>query len=67
MILFVINTGLRTNEIFNLAGEDLATEQKRLNTVVEKNQNALSLPLNETAFGIIEGRPKHGRYVFYNR
>jgi len=34
--------------------------------VVKKNQKALSLPLNETAFGIVEGRPKHGRYVFHN-
>ena len=29
-------------------------------------KRALSLPLNETAFGIVEGRSKHGRYVFYN-
>jgi len=34
--------------------------------IVKKNQRALSLPLNETAFGIIEGRPKHGRYVFHS-
>jgi len=66
MILFAINTGLRTNEIFNLAWEDIDIEQKRLKMVVKKNQKALSLPLNETAFGIVEGRPKHGRYVFHN-
>ena len=30
MILFAINTGLRTNEIFNLAWKDIDIEQKRL-------------------------------------
>lgn len=68
LIVFAINTGLRTNEIFNLAWEDVDTEQKRLKILVKKNQRALSLPLNEAAFEIILSRQavKHGPYVFYN-
>lgn len=68
MVLFAINTGLRTNEIFNLRWEDVDIEQARLKMIVKKNQKPLSLPLNDTAFGIVEARQgiKHGSYVFYN-
>ena len=68
MVLFAINTGLRTNEIFNLRWEDVDIEQARLKMIVKKNQKPLSLPLNDTAFGIVEARQgiKHGPYVFYN-
>ena len=68
MVLFAINTGLRTNEIFNLEWEDVDIEQRRLKMIVKKNQKLLSLPLNETAFGIIEARKAiaHGSFVFYN-
>ena len=50
MILFAINTGLRTNEIFNLAWEDVDIEQKRLKMIVKKNQKPLSLPLERNGF-----------------
>ena len=68
MILFAINTGLRTSDIFNLEWTEVDIEQRRLKKIVKKNQRPLSLPLNDTAFGIVEARRgiQHGPYVFYN-
>ena len=68
MILFAINTGLRTSDIFNLEWREVDIEQRRLKKIVKKNQRPLSLPLNDTAFGIVEARRgiQHGPYVFYN-
>jgi len=68
MILFALNIGLRTNEIFNLKWEDVDIEQRRLKMIVKKNQRALSIPLNDAAFGVIESRYaiQHGPYVFYS-
>ena len=56
MILFAINTGLRTSDIFNLQWTEVDIEQKRLKKIVKKSEKPLSLPLNDTAFGIIEAR-----------
>jgi len=68
MILFAINTGLRTSDIFNLRWTEVDIEQRRLKKIVKKNARPLSLPLNDAAFGIVEGRRgiQHGPYVFYN-
>ena len=68
MILFAINTGLRTSDIFNLEWREVDIEQRRLKKIVKKNQRPLSLPLNDTAFEIVEARRgiQHGPYVFYN-
>jgi integrase len=66
MILFAINTGLRTSDIFNLQWEEVDIEERRLKKIVKKSDRPLSLPLNDTALEIIEGRHKHGPYVFYN-
>jgi site-specific recombinase XerD len=68
MILFAINTGLRTSDIFNLQWMEVDIEQRRLKRIVKKSDKPLSLPLNETAFGIIEARlaVQHGPYVFYS-
>jgi integrase len=68
MILFAINTGLRTSDIFNLQWMEVDIEQRRLKKIVKKSDKPLSLPLNETAFGIIEARlaVQHGPYVFYS-
>jgi integrase len=68
MILFALNIGLRTNEIFNLKWEDVDIEQRRLKMIVKKNQRALSIPLNDAAFGVVESRLaiQHGPYVFYS-
>jgi excisionase family DNA binding protein len=99
MILFAINTGLRTSDIFNLEWTEVDIEQRRLKKILvlhrwpengdgkfrgrfgrirrhsvevhaetKKNQRPLSLPLNDTAFGIVEARRgiHHGPYVFYN-
>ena len=68
MILFALNIGLRTNEIFNLKWEEVDIEQRRLKMIVKKNRKPLSIPLNEAAFGVIESRfgIQHGPYVFYS-
>jgi len=68
MILFAINTGLRTSDIFNLQWMEVDIEQRRLKKIVKKSDKPLSLPLNETAFGIIEARlaVQQGPYVFYS-
>jgi len=68
MILFAINTGLRTSDIFNLEWTEVDIEHRRLKKIVKKNLRPLSLPLNDTAFGIVEARCgiQHGPYVFYN-
>lgn len=68
LILFAINTGLRTSDIFNLEWKEVDMEQQRLNKIVKKSLKPLSLPLNDVAFRVIEARAgnEHGPYVFYN-
>ena len=43
-------------------------EQRRLKMIVKKNQRPLSIPLNDSAFGVVESRLgiQHGPYVFYS-
>jgi integrase len=68
MIVFAVNTGLRTSDIFNLQWMEVDIEQKRLKKIVKKSAKPLSLPLNEAAFAVIETRfaVSQGPYVFYN-
>jgi len=68
MIRFAINTGLRTSDIFNLQWTEVDIEQKRLKKIVKKSSRPLSLPLNDTAFEIVEAWRGiwHGPHVFYN-
>jgi len=68
LIVFAINTGLRTSDIFNLQWTEVDIEQKRLKKIVKKSSKPLSLPLNEAAFAAVEARwgIQHGPYVFYN-
>lgn len=68
MIVFAINTGLRTSDILGLQWNEVDIEQKRLKKIVKKSERPLSLPLNEAALTVIEARSavQHGAYVFYN-
>jgi integrase len=68
LILFAINTGLRTSDIFNLQWKEVDIEQQRLKKIVKKSDKPLSLPLNDTAFGVVETRHavQQGPYVFYS-
>ncbi|MEP7352071.1 MAG: site-specific integrase [Acidobacteriota bacterium] len=68
MILFALNTGLRSGEIFNLKWEDVDLEKRRLNLMVRKTRRLLDVPLNDTAHDLLESRlgMKHGPFVFYN-
>ena len=56
MIVFAINTGLRTSDIFNLQWMEVDIEQQRLKKIVKKSDKPLSLPLNDAAFRIVEAR-----------
>jgi len=48
--------------------EEMDIEQRRLKMIVKKNQRPLSIPLNDSAFGVVESRLgiQHGPYVFYS-
>ena len=68
MIVFAINTGLRTSDIFNLEWREVDMQQQRLKKIVKKSARPLSLPLNNAAFRVVEMRlaVQHGPHVFYN-
>jgi site-specific recombinase XerD len=68
LVVFAINTGLRTSDIFNLQWTEVDIEQRRLKKIVKKSSKPLSLPLNGAAFAVIEARrgDQHGPYVFFN-
>ena len=68
LIVFAINTGLRTSDIFNLQWVEVDIENQRLKKIVKKSDKPLSLPLNDTAFRIIEARRavQNGPHVFYS-
>jgi integrase len=68
LIVFAINTGLRTSDIFNLQWTEVDIEQKRLKKIVKKSSKPLSLPLNDAAFRVVEAKhgDQHGPYVFCN-
>ena len=50
MILFAINTGLRTSDIFNLEWTEVDIEQRRLKKIVKKNQTAAELAAQRHSF-----------------
>ena len=68
LIVFAINTGLRTGDIFNLQWVEVDIENQRLKKIVKTSDKPLSLPLNDTAFRIIEARRavQNGPHVFYS-
>jgi integrase len=68
LIVFAINTGLRTSDIFNLQWTEVDIEQRRLKKIVKKSSRPLSLPLNDAAFRVIEAKhgDQHGPHVFCN-
>jgi site-specific recombinase XerD len=68
LIVFAINTGLRTSDIFNLQWTEVDIEQQRLKKIVKKSSKPLSLPLNDEAFRVVEAKhgDQHGPHVFCN-
>ena len=55
MIVFAINTGLRSGDIFKLRWEEVDLEHRRLKLLVRKTRRMLELPLNEVAYAVLEG------------
>jgi integrase len=68
MTAFSINTGLRTSDVLGLLWVEVDIEQKCIKPIVKKNRKALSIPLNDAAFAVIDARRAvaNGPYVFYN-
>jgi len=68
LILFAINTGLRSSDLFNLTWEEVDIEEKRLSLIMGKTRHRLEVPLNEAALIILTAKhaAKHGPYVFDN-
>lgn len=68
MIVFAINTGLRCGDIFDLQWEEVDSQERRLNIIMQKSRKRLSVPLNDTACTVLEAwrGMKKGPYVFYN-
>jgi integrase len=68
LLLFAVNTGLRCGDIFDLRWEEVDLEQRRISIIMGKTRRKLDVPLNDTAFAVLEakGAAKHGPYVFYN-
>jgi integrase len=69
MIVFALNTGLRSGDIFNLHWKEVDFERRRLNAFVQKTRRVLIIPLNDAAHGVLEAwkAMRKGPYVFYNQ
>ena len=68
LILFAVNTGLRSGDIKNLTWEEVDLEKTRLSIIMGKTQGRLEVPLNDSALEILRAKHavRHGNYVFYN-
>ena len=68
MIVFALNTGLRSGDIFQLLWEEVDMEARRLDKLVQKTRQQLEVPLNDSAYEILVAwqAMKKGPYVFYN-
>lgn len=61
----VLNTGMRSGEIFSLKGKNFNFQQKSLILHETKNKKQRIIPLNQTALEIIEGSVSgYERYLF---
>jgi integrase len=69
MIVFALNTGLRSGDIFNLHWKEVDFESRRLNVFVQKTRRVLIIPLNDAAYSVLEAwsAMRKGPYVFYNQ
>jgi integrase len=68
MIVFALNTGLRSGDIFKLQWEEVDLEQRQLHVLIEKTRRVLTIPINDAAYGILAAwnGMRKGPYVFYN-
>jgi integrase len=68
IIVFAVNTGLRSGEIFNLSWEEVDLEHNVVRLLVRKNRRLLEVPMNERAAAVVHAwaAMKKCRYVFYN-
>ena len=69
MVVFALNTGLRSGDIFNLQWKEVDLETLRLNVLVQKTRRQIVIPLNDAAYGVLAAwlAMRKGPYVFYNQ
>jgi integrase len=69
MIVFALNTGLRSEDIFNLQWKEVDLETRRLNVLVQKTRRQIVIPLNDAAYEVLAAwlPMRKGPYVFYNQ
>jgi integrase len=61
LILFAAHTGLRKSEILNLRWKDVKGDEI---SVLDKGSRRRTVPLNQTARGILERQARRGEFVF---
>jgi integrase len=68
MVVFALNTGLRSGDIYRLTWREVDLEQRRLNVIPRKTAKPLELPLNNDALSVLAARQgrQRGPYVFPN-
>jgi len=59
IIVFAIHTGLRQSEILDLKWHQLDLTRRTMLIYEQKNRGVDTLPLNETALGVLEERHQH--------
>jgi len=70
IIIFAIHTGLRQSEILDLKWSQVDIVRRTMIISEQKNRGVDTLPLNETALGVLKERQnqkqKHCEYVFHS-
>ncbi|HXJ95763.1 MAG TPA: site-specific integrase [Terriglobia bacterium] len=68
MVVFALNTGLRSGDIYRLTWKEVDLDHRMLNLIVRKTAKPLEVPLNDDALGVLEARhtERRGAYVFGN-
>jgi len=68
LVIFADQTGLREEEILSLQWSEVDLIRNTITIRQQKNKESDTLPLNETAMGVLRGRVRHIKspFVFYD-
>jgi len=68
LVIFADQTGLREEEILSLQWSEVDLLRNTITILKQKNKESDTLPLNETAMGVLRGRVRHIKspFVFYD-